>query len=299
MPLWPLLTSSLDGLETGRGGVVVLEGAYGSGKTAVLDSVAGLARERGLQVLTARGRELERELELGVALQLFEARIGDGGRAGSASSSWRARRGPRCRCSRQGRRRGDTEAAGSLVHGLYRLSANVAAVRPLVLAIDDADMADAATLGFLLYLAGRVEPLPIVLMLACGSAVANAAADTLEAVVSHPATRRCSVEPLSAAGTAAWLRASFFPDAHDRFCHAVHDASAGSPWLIGELCRELSAAGVEPKRRRVRAGARRGARVGGRVGDAPRPRDRARCRAAARGGGRARPRTPRCATPPG
>ena len=26
----------------------------------------------------------------------------------------------------------------------------------------------------------------------------------------------------------------------------MHDASAGSPWLIGELCRELSAAGVEP-----------------------------------------------------
>ena len=70
-----VLTSSLDGLETGRGGVVALEGPYGSGKTAVLDTVAELARERGLQVLTARGRELERELELGVALQLFEARL--------------------------------------------------------------------------------------------------------------------------------------------------------------------------------------------------------------------------------
>ncbi len=240
-----VLTSSLDALETGHGGVVVVEGAYGSGKTALLDSAAALARERGLQVLTARGRELERELELGVALQLFEARIGDAagperellleGPARAALPLFEA--GPSAR---------DTEAAGALVHGLYRLSANVAAVRPLVLAVDDADMADAATLGFLLYLAGRVEPLPIVLMLAFGSAVANAAADTLEAVVSHPGARRCTVQPLTAAGTAAWLRASFFPDAHDRFCHAVHDASAGSPWLIGELCRELSAAGVEP-----------------------------------------------------
>ena len=71
-----VLTSSLDGLETGRGGVVALEAVYGDGKTAVLDTVAELARERGLQVLTARGREFERDLELGVALQLFEARLG-------------------------------------------------------------------------------------------------------------------------------------------------------------------------------------------------------------------------------
>ena len=83
-------------------------------------------------------------------------------------------------------------------------------------------------------------------MLAFGSAVANAGADTLEAVVSHPATRHLTLEQLSAAGTAAWLRASFFPDAHDRFCEAVHEASAGSPWLVGELCRELAAAGVTP-----------------------------------------------------
>ena len=240
-----LLTSSLDGLETGRGGVVAVEGVHGNGKSAVLETVAERARERGLQVLTAHGRELERDLELGVALQLFEARLGraEGGErerllegpARAALPLFEA--GPSAR---------ETEAAGSLVHGLYRLSANIAAARPLVLAIDDADMGDAATLRFLLYLAGRIEPLPIVLMLAFGSAVTSASADTLEAVVSHSATRHCTLGPLSAAGTAAWLRASFFPDAHDRFCDAVHESSAGSPWLVGELCRELASAGVEP-----------------------------------------------------
>ena len=240
-----VLAGSLDGLEAGRGSVVALEGPYGSGKTAVLDAVAELARERGLQVLTARGRELERELELGVALQLFEARVA----AADARESALLLEGP-ARAAlplfEAGPSARDTEAAGSLVHGLYRLTANVAGVTPLVLAIDDADMADEATLGFLLYLAGRIEPLPIVLMVAFGSALANAGADMLEAVVSHPATRHCSVDPLSGAGTAAWIRASFFPDAHDRFCDAVHDASAGSPWLISELCRELFAAGVDP-----------------------------------------------------
>ncbi len=251
-----LVAGALDGLDAGHGSVVALEGPYGSGKSAVLEAAALLARERGYELLSAQGRELERELELGVALQLFESRVA----AARGAERERLIQGP-ARAALPlfdtGPSAGETEAAGSLVHGLYRLAANLAADGPLVLAIDDVDMADAATLQFLLYLVGRLEPLPVVLVLGLGSAVVGVAADLLEEVLAHPATRRYRVSPLSERGTAAWLRASFFPDADDAFCAAVHESAGGVPWLVGELSRELASAGRFACRGRDRAGSQR------------------------------------------
>jgi DNA-binding CsgD family transcriptional regulator len=146
-----------------------------------------------------------------------------------------------------GRGRAADAALPGMVHGLYRLLANLAAQDgSLVLAVDDADMADAGTLEALAYLAPRLEEIPVVLVVAAGSAVAAGEDDPLEPVVAQDATRRCRLAPLGAAGTAAWVRASFFPDAEEGFCAAVQEATAGVPWLVAELCRELAAAGTAP-----------------------------------------------------
>ena len=120
----------------------------------------------------------------------------------------------------------------------------------------------------------------MVLLVACGSAVPGPGRDILDEVLAHPATRRYAVEPLSAEGTAGWLRASFFPDADDRFCSALHEASGGNPWLIGELCRELARRCGTPTAAAVARDRSRGPRVGRRDRDAPGTRDRARGAAA-------------------
>ncbi|HEU0025249.1 MAG TPA: AAA family ATPase, partial [Thermoleophilaceae bacterium] len=240
-----LLEGSLDGLEAGRGSAVALEGGHGIGKSAVLEAMVELADERGLQLLAAQGRELEQELQLGVVLQLFENRV-TGAEAGDRELLLAGPARSAMALFEAGPSAGDAEGAGALVHGLYRLTANLAAQAPLVLVIDDVDMADAATLRFLLYLLGRIEALPLMLVLACGSAVRPAGGDVVEELLAHPATRRCRLDPLSAGGTAGAVRASFFPDAQDAFCAAVHEATGGSPWLIGELGRELAATGVLP-----------------------------------------------------
>src|SRR5258707_13409791 len=52
--------------------VVLLEGPAGIGKTELLRAVRRHAEGAGLRVLAARGGELERELSLGIARQLFE-----------------------------------------------------------------------------------------------------------------------------------------------------------------------------------------------------------------------------------
>ena len=55
----------LDWVTGGGGGVALLEGPAGIGKTALLGAVAVRAEEIGLRVLSARGGELERVLRTG------------------------------------------------------------------------------------------------------------------------------------------------------------------------------------------------------------------------------------------
>ena len=56
-----------------------------------------------------------------------------------------------------------------IIHGLYRLCVHLSDVRPLLITVDDADLADAASLEFLLYLAERAEDLPVAVMLTAGA----------------------------------------------------------------------------------------------------------------------------------
>lgn len=65
----------LDAAEAGTGGLLIIEGEAGVGKTALLAAAAGSARRRELSVLSARGGELERDLPYGIALQLLDARL--------------------------------------------------------------------------------------------------------------------------------------------------------------------------------------------------------------------------------
>ena len=57
---------------SGLGGVVVVQGAAGIGKTALLAEVQERAETRGFGLLTARGSEFESEMAFGVACQVLE-----------------------------------------------------------------------------------------------------------------------------------------------------------------------------------------------------------------------------------
>ena len=63
----------LDSARAGEGRLVVVEGTAGIGKTRLLGAARELAHARELEVLTARGGELEGEFAFGVVRQLFEA----------------------------------------------------------------------------------------------------------------------------------------------------------------------------------------------------------------------------------
>jgi len=69
------LEAALGDALAGRGGVIVLQGPAGIGKTSLLDTLREAAPERGLAVAAARGSELETAYAWGVARQLLEPRL--------------------------------------------------------------------------------------------------------------------------------------------------------------------------------------------------------------------------------
>lgn len=66
---------SIAALGCGHGGVLVIQGAAGIGKSTLLRTVCEQAAGQQLQTLTAQASDLERDFGLGVVRRLLEARM--------------------------------------------------------------------------------------------------------------------------------------------------------------------------------------------------------------------------------
>lgn len=149
-----------------EGGVLMVEGGAGIGKTSLLAAAAERAVGLGQEVMRARGSELEAGFAFGVVRQLFER-----GLVLAAAKERRALlAGPAAAAEAVLAGRPAEGAARDIsfavLHGLYWLAANLAAARPLLIAVDDAHWADLPSLRCLAYLAPRVEGLAISLLVA-------------------------------------------------------------------------------------------------------------------------------------
>jgi NADPH:quinone reductase-like Zn-dependent oxidoreductase len=112
----------------GDGSVLLIEGAGGIGKTALLLAAEREARLNGMTVAGARGSELEREFAFGVVRQLLEPML--------AAEDAEATLGGAAALAGVVFRPGDPEGAGGVaaggepsfaaLHGLYWLCANLA-----------------------------------------------------------------------------------------------------------------------------------------------------------------------------
>ena len=137
--------------------VVLIEGPAGIGKTALLCAVRKLADAAGLRVMTARGGELERELGLGIARQLFEPLLVHASGAERAELLARPAEAvvrlfglddtePDPRADEYGSQ-----------NALYWLVARLAERSPVMLSIDDVHWSDLTSLQWLGYLVRRLR----------------------------------------------------------------------------------------------------------------------------------------------
>ena len=184
----------------GDGSLLVLEGPAGIGKTRLVMAAGRRGRELGLQVLSARGFELERDFAYGVVRQLFEAPVVAAsaperaellaGAAGRAAALFGVA-GPH----------GDAadallDPSFAILHGLYWLCANLARRSALLLCVDDLHWADHASLRFLHYLGRRLQELPIALVAAARPAApASSSARSGADAATTGASKSCRTTP--------------------------------------------------------------------------------------------------------
>jgi DNA-binding CsgD family transcriptional regulator len=232
---------------TGRGRLLAIEGPPGIGKTSLIREGRLLAREAGMRVLAARGSELESTFSFGVVRQLFEPFLvqlpGEeraelvSGAAEFATPIFEPAvlaAGP------------TADASLAVLHGLYWLTANVAAHGPLLLVVDDLHWADLPSLRWLAYLLPRLDELDLSVVVALRPAEPGEDPALLGQIVSDPASTVSRPAPLSPAAAAQLARERLSPEADEAFCAVLHEITGGNPLFVREVLNASAAENVGP-----------------------------------------------------
>ena len=232
------LAALVDAVGEGEGRAVLIEGPAGIGKSALLAQARRRAADGGSLVLAARGSELEREFPFGVVRQLFEAVVAgrDGALAGAAAPAAPVFGSPD----------GEGDVSFAALHGLFWVALNLAAERPLVLAVDDLHWCDRPSLRFLAYLARRLEGQPILVPATVRSNEPGTDVALLGEIAHDPATVSIRPVPLSGEAVRDLVRERLGADADERFCAACHEATGGNPLFLRQLLTALETDRVRP-----------------------------------------------------
>ncbi|MFC9887383.1 ATP-binding protein [Streptomyces pilosus] len=229
------------------GGLLVLRGEAGLGKTALLAETRRIAEQRGCTVWSARGGETLRSVPFNVVRQLLQPALVSmlPEEAREYLGDWYDIAGPALGITDPGDRHPDPQG---VCEGL------VAAVRrlarrdwPLVLLIDDAHWADQETLYWLATFAERLADLSVLVVVARRpgeiSGTGARHLDAVAAAADRPVTTLSALTPDAAAGL---TRATLGENADAAFCREVWAVTAGNPYETVELLAKVQDSELEP-----------------------------------------------------
>lgn len=248
-----VLAGALERAREGSGTLVVVEGPAGAGKTRLLGEAVQRARQLGLRCLQGRGAELERDMAFGVARQalapaLWELPAGErrallGGLAAGAGPLLGEGSSP------PGSAPADQPAlVDALYWFVYALTNGTPGpVRPCgaLIAVDDAQWSDAATLRVLVRLTTGLEGLPVAIVVAVRSEELGRER-AMTRLRSHPAARLLRPAPLSDQAVATVVRRELGEGAAAELCRECATVTGGNPFLLCELVASLRADKVAP-----------------------------------------------------
>ncbi|MGZ4297717.1 MAG: ATP-binding protein [Solirubrobacteraceae bacterium] len=231
--------AGIDGLLVaacdGRGALVVVEGAAGIGKSALLGACAQRATDLGMETLRARGDDVSMESSFAVMRELLAPAVGPDTFSGSAALAAPVFLGEAAIGS-------EADRAVAVLHGLYWLVADRSDRGPLALLVDDAHWLDPASARSLVYLARRIESLPALLVVA----VRRGAVAGPVAALGEQAALVLEPRPLSEAASGVLVRRELGPRADDDLCRSCHEATGGNPFYLRELLADLKSEGRRP-----------------------------------------------------
>ena len=228
------------------GGVLLIEGPPGVGKSKLMAAIRTTARKSALTVLEARGAALEHEFAFGVVRQLFE-RVAMPGRVENPEALFAGAAGMAATLLGDGHvgKPADVgDPSFGFLNGLYWLTVNLADRGPLLMSVDDAHLADAPSLRFLAYLSRRLEGLPV-LLVAAGRSPDPEGEALWRQLAEDPVAEVIRPRALSETAAAVMVRERLGAEAADEFCRACHRATGGNPLFLRELVGALQDAGTD------------------------------------------------------
>jgi class 3 adenylate cyclase/DNA-binding CsgD family transcriptional regulator/tetratricopeptide (TPR) repeat protein len=227
------------------GRLVAIEGPAGIGKTRLLAEARARAQRAGLQVLSARGSELELEFPFGAVRQLFEPLLADAPREARAELLAGAAElatpifDPASLLVEP-----DAQSSLAMLHGLFWLTANCAERQPTLLAIDDLHWCDSSSLRWLAYLLPRLEGLPLLVIVGLRPAEPGAAVHLLGRITADPLATIVRPGALSEEATGELMGAALTTEVDATFRVALHEASGGNPFFVRELANAVAEEGL-------------------------------------------------------
>jgi DNA-binding CsgD family transcriptional regulator len=235
----------LDDAVSGAGGLLLVEGEAGIGKTGIVHAASSLARARGLRVLAARGSELESGLAFGLVREMFSKPmraadvVGYAALFDGAAALARPVLEPAVEHVLD-----ESHDSFATLHGLYWFVAGLCNTTPTLLTIDDAHWSDLPSLRFLAYLARRLDGLKLALLVTARSESAEQQ-EFLRLLASEPQAVQLRPRPLGRASVHAMVCSALGP-AEDRFVDACNAVTGGNPYMLTELLADLRDASVSP-----------------------------------------------------
>lgn len=251
------LRHALRNASRGSGGIIVVEGEAGAGKTALLAAAAAEAELLGMRVLPARGAILERDFAYGIVRQLFEAvLIGADDTVRRSLLRGRAAVAGAVLGLGEVDDVGARDAAFAAFSGLYWMAVGFSSSEPLLLVVDDAQWADIASLQWLAFLAhSRLDDVPICVAIGWRTGEPDAPEELRRIVLTEPGVERLAPRPLSGAASATLLERAL-GTVDDELSALCHGRTGGNPFLLVELTRALLAEGVVDRDARLRLAGR-------------------------------------------
>jgi DNA-binding CsgD family transcriptional regulator len=227
----------------GDGGLVLIDGPAGIGKTALLRHARMLAEGAGMRVLSAVASELDRAFPYGLVHQLLEGEV-----AGiDASARGRLFAGAATHAEvvfDLGSAAATGEPGHAVLHGLYWLCANLSDEQPIAMLIDDLHWGDRASLRFVEYLGRRLEGVPLLIVGTTRIGEPGAEEDLLQMVASSPDLVSVALGPLAPDAARELIERWLGAAPQDAFLEACLTATGGNPLLLHALGREAREHGL-------------------------------------------------------
>nr|WSX73718.1 AAA family ATPase [Streptomyces sp. NBC_00899]WSX80219.1 AAA family ATPase [Streptomyces sp. NBC_00899] len=232
----------------GTGGLLVLSGPAGLGKTTLLSEVRRRAVARGCTVLSARGGEQEQGVAFQVVRHLVQPLLATGTEEEhrDALGTWYDIVAPAVGLV-AGAASGTPDPQG-VRDGLDWIVTRFAVQRaPLVVMLDDAHWADAESLAWLTGFAPRVTELPMLLVVAYRPDELPRDALAFGRLAERHGSRALDLAPLTPGAVSRIVRDTLGEDADEAFCRETWAVTGGNPFEAVELAARVADRGLKPQ----------------------------------------------------